>query len=1259
MKMRKMLAYLIALSMLLCQSAVFMTTASAEAGEAPLIYYNFGDTTEWSADDIQPWTDADHYKKALTYNPEKRVRVGDNASGRVSFEDYGNYGQVLKMNNSGGPTWRELSFYIDDGSGTLFNTNRNLYIKTAYWITGSDAGSSSTSVQTGWRQPWSSTKVKAYDDNLGSQDGWHVYSGALVKSSHGEMTSMGPLLEFTGKVTGSYRIKYIALFSSQEAADAWDPSVTAVTSNGVSAVIDNYAHKAQFAESVRGNPTLTLADGASAVQTLDFDGRSYGLGRRVKYNVTDIAGNVTEWQIDYGEVADDTSILEERAYGNDKKYYIYDFSTEQNMGIVTASQVAYTGNDSYSKVQYDSLDTKPIASLSDSYGPAMEVSSDGATQYPYVMLNDPIDTDYRYVKLAYGVYKLNLASAPSVNKEYYGTLGFGDLNQAAYLTAVNEAGNIAASVSNSAGEAVETGMWTSSVVTVPQSSDAESALDITTVNAGDANVSADSRIAYKYIAMFDNLADAEAYDPSVVSAEYDGEAMEVDNIAHTMELELDTGVTEGSLNSIENKISIATIDDDVVEIYANDEPTVNETSESVTVTQEFEVVGIDGKSVIWTAVVTAPIVAPSEDYLFFDFTNIPSGASLRLHGTESGWDTRPYGYEVGKTSSDAAAELAGVNNNYGGPGLFIRASYSGTNRYTQFLLYSDEFDMTKTKYVRIEYSPESTRTDLGNDGTGRIIARWEATDGNGNVVSYPEGSHPTAKNIHTAVVQVDPVNSNNKVMRIGFYNFIPVVNIKNVGVFATRAEAEAFDPSVRSVRIADNRNEVTGKTAKINGVTHTATVEIADNTAPADMPVIAAADISSLVLDNVGATTQHDYVHQAASAAIVAGSQKIAQDLTSVMSSVDYNVTDKTGTVHTWKFILKSKKNRMTTTNDASKQYHIIDFTDAETVQGAILDGTVAKRDNDLTNMYPANVSKKSSSLHAVNKSGKVGLNFDFPNDELRFNWYQKALLNYDSGAAAGSNVQIHWTINWGTTGTGSSGDRTIYTNGLGAGEWTTVSTNLTKAAVSQPLGLYSNTGSDMNFKYIALFGNAADRDAFDPSVVNATITKNNTAYVAQIDNIAHTITFPDGCGSAADLDAAVIELYNNGEGISAVSNGSASVESDTLNDTYAIVKSYTVTGLDGNEVEWTAKIPFEPISIVCGENSAEIQFSQLINMQKMAAVYSGDVMIEAFVAQNNTISISFNDYTAGEYVIKAFGWESFATLKPLVKAKEEMYYKE
>ena len=63
--------------------------------------------------------------------------------------------------------------------------------------------------------------------------------------------------------------------------------------------------------------------------------------------------------------------------------------------------------------------------------------------------------------------------------------------------------------------------------------------------------------------------------------------------------------------------------------------------------------------------------------------------------------------------------------------------------------------------------------------------------------------------------------------------------------------------------------------------------------------------------------------------------------------------------------------------------------------------------------------------------------------------------------------------------------------------------------------------------------------------------------------------------------------------------------------------------------------------------------------MQKMAAVYSGDVMIEAFVAQNNTISISFNDYTAGEYVIKAFGWESFATLKPLVKAKEEMYYKE
>jgi len=408
----------------------------------------------------------------------------------------------------------------------------------------------------------------------------------------------------------------------------------------------------------------------------------------------------------------------------------------------------------------------------------------------------------------------------------------------------------------------------------------------------------------------------------------------------------------------------------------------------------------------------------------------------------------------------------------------------------------------------------------------------------------------------------------------------------------------------------------------------------------------------------VGATTQHDYVHQAATAAIVANSQAITEDLTSVMSSVDYDVTDKTGTVHTWKFILKSKKNGMAS-NQVSEQYYIYDFTNAETVRSAILDSSITARDGNLSDMYPANTSLTSSALHTVKDSGgRVGLEIDFPNDEVRHRWYAKTLLSYDD--AVDGNVQIHWTRNWSTTGKDSvtGADRTYVT--LNAEQWKTVSTDLSLAATAQSLGLYSGAGQNMNFKYIALFGSAADRDAFDPSVVSAKITANDRTYIASVDNIAHTITFPTGCGDAEDLDSAVISLYNGGNGISVVANGNATVESDIANDEYAIVKAYTVTGLDGNTTVWTAKIPFEAATIEVDESGVTVSYAEQMSMQKLIAIYNAaDEVVDVIKPQTNEAEISFESYAAGEYIIKAFGFRNLTSFEPAIKQKAEIYYKD
>ena len=959
MKMRRIWAYFIVLSMLLCQNLILPVTVNAAAGDAPLIYYDFDDAAEWTdADDIAQCASESDAIRPLTADVGKRVRGYDSTKTRLSFKSYGSVGRALYYdNNNGSLGWRNLMLYIDDGSGNMFNTNRTLYIKLAYWISAADASSTSTSVQIGWSSPWTNETdhafPKAYTATVNG--GWNVFTGTLPGSSHGNMTSNGPTIQFAAKVNGDYYIKYIALFDSQEAANSWDPSINSATFDGNTMTVDN------------GNRTMSL------------------------------------------------------------------------------------------------------------------------------------------------------------------TLG---------------------------------------------------------------------------------------------------------------------GVTSGSLTSIDDKISITT-QCGAVTAVKNGDPTVTETIDNIIVTQNYDVTDIVGNVKTWTATVTLPILAPDEPYLFFDFTTMPSNTDLTLGAGTNAANIANYGCDFGKTDSDAAKEIYCANNSYGGPGLFIRAYYEGygTNAYTQVLLYSDKFDMTKTQYARIEYTPCSINTSLGNGGVGRVIARWEATSGNGNVLSYSSGN-PTLKNVTTAIIQVDPVNSGSKIMRIGFYNFAPTVNVKSVGLFSTRAEAEAFDPSLRSVVI-------NGKKAAINGVTHTATVELADNIAPADMPTLSSSDITRLVCDNVGATTTNGYVHQAATAAIVADSQEITEDLTSVMSSVDYTVTDKTGTAHTWKMILKSKKNGMAAAAVVD-QYYIMDFTDAEITENMIYNGEVGAWEDHITDVYPLNASRTSSALHAVKDSGgRVGMRFTVPTDSKRFRWYAKALLNYDNDIASGKNFQIRWA-NWDTRIAAYS-----YESAISAGEWLTASVYLNYLSPNvEDLAVYTNTGSDINVKYIALFGSEADRDAFDPSVISGSLTKSGTRYVAQVDNIAHTITFPTGCGTATDLDSAVLTLYNGGTGITAVSQGAAAVTQNLTGGPYEVTKTYTVTGLDGTTNTWTAIIPFTTaVNFITAGNTVTATFAdQLSGMMNCIAVFRGESNVLYFAANNSgegTLSVDTSGFASGTYTLKAF---SFFDGDYLPVIKEQTY---
>ena len=78
MKMRRIWAYFIVLSMLLCQNLILPVTVNAAAGDAPLIYYDFGDAAEWTdADDIAQCASESDAIRPLTADVGKRVRGYD------------------------------------------------------------------------------------------------------------------------------------------------------------------------------------------------------------------------------------------------------------------------------------------------------------------------------------------------------------------------------------------------------------------------------------------------------------------------------------------------------------------------------------------------------------------------------------------------------------------------------------------------------------------------------------------------------------------------------------------------------------------------------------------------------------------------------------------------------------------------------------------------------------------------------------------------------------------------------------------------------------------------------------------------------------------------------------------------------------------------------------------------------------------------------------------------------------------------------
>ena len=386
------------------------------------------------------------------------------------------------------------------------------------------------------------------------------------------------------------------------------------------------------------------------------------------------------------------------------------------------------------------------------------------------------------------------------------------------------------------GAQISNGAFATSVVKLSVTSGGSVLLSPTYL--GDKTVKSEFTVAR--IALFENLADAEAYDTSASAVTVEGVTAEFDPFTHTAEVELAQDKTEADMMFVPTAYTfdLTAFGEEVNAL--SDSAEVTETNDALVSSMKFEVIGTDGKATAYTVNAVSKFSGNAMPENILDFSAEGSAKAAIENGT------------VAKTDVDQSV-LDERNVGYGGTGLELNTVDASQKKYTQALFKFEKADVTKTYYAKIAYmlSNVSMPSGYNADYVGHLFSNWYENDNSNRVysddVTWTGSSLPDDYAWKTTVLEVKPSSKSldkaNKQLQICFNGLTCKAVIKYIALFESRTDAENFDPSVMSAKID-------GKRAMIDPYKHTVTIDMANDIDVENIPDFTADDVELALYNN-------------------------------------------------------------------------------------------------------------------------------------------------------------------------------------------------------------------------------------------------------------------------------------------------------------------------------------------------------------------------------------------------------------------------
>lgn len=910
------------------------------------------------------------------------------------------------------------------------------------------------------------------------------------------------------------------------------------------------------------------------------------------------------------------SIMKTVTVGTHEAYYMYDFSTKENMLAVLTDRA----EDDLGRAEYafDSMNTE-FSAVTDSEG---KVSSDTALVLKNVEGESELTVSFgtaldaskhNYVKL---LYKFD-AAAENVK----GYVNYNAANSQDFTP-------------------VTDGTWNTASVNVVSDLTAASLY----LGATSDDTETQNDIKVKYVAMFNTEAEAEAFDPSVVSATIGGAAATVDPFNHTVTVEETTAV-------LKSEIAKLKASDVALTLYSGAQVTegaseISYTNDKATAQIAFNVTDITGKKVAWTVKKITPI---KQTYKMIDFTQLP------LEDKE------------GKYTGTQA--LTANNNSlgyctayYDGPTLLL---HGNNNNHAQLGFDFGTVEANKQYYLKLLACPGGLKASTTDNNA--LWAMWWTSDGYSNdtnvrkvkdsityiplekASSVLESYTGKFSNFVTNVCGKSTHPTDGKVWVLAHGMTSGNSYIKYAALFESKEEADLYDPTVESATIK-------GEEAVIDPFAHTAMVSYPEGTKADAMKGLTEDDISMVLFNH--RAEKHN------SKAELISEEKVKETNEAVTVYMTYKMTDVAGEEIIWKV-------GRTAPRKASDADHFVLMFDSQNEYEEAANEEIITAGGDTTRIQyrPVEYSGPAADIRSTWVGGtEEDRKNEYNESEYKFadadptkDYYAKVLWRIESGFRwrgenDGTNrvqVGLYWTNNWPREEGREyqlSYNRDEAPN-LGQAKWvdnvfkvakSTNSANLT----NKQLTMLIYASASVSVKYVGLFETKEQAEAYDPSVKSAILMGQK----GDVDPFNHTVTFEMG-----DVNDVKLSLLH--------SEAKVPVTAEKLGDVQTIngqqVQKYTVTTMTGEEVVWSVRVGEEAaptISVSAAGNKAAATYANAVGKgKKVIALYDKDGanLIDVAVSDDDTTA-EISGIEAGEYKVKAFLWDTFNGIKPLANNVEQ-----